>query len=306
MRKPLTDILTEKGIPFVVDQRGRVWQIPAGGEGDDTPDVDEPETPETPDPIAALEAKFEQRLRDQEKQYTDSMHQMGNRLAEVTGAYNALAASQAAGNRVEAPVIEDVSEDAIAKALEDGDYKLAAQLTKRAAKAEAKRETSTFRETEFNPLLSTVEKVGLPAMANLTRTGVLRDLPEHARKFYEDNRDAVHAHFGRVDPTAQVDPEAFRGALAYEMGQALLRGDLDKRIAAEAERQVRASNQPGGPKINGRDSGGPREEMDWEKIFGSGAAAAAEEMGGWDKVAERWGYASMEEYARKTGVIGNA
>lgn len=307
-RKPLTEILTERGIPFVVREDGRVFQIPAGGEGDGDTSDDPPADGDAPvaDPIAEMEARFEKRFADQERQHQESMHQMGTRLAEVTGGYNALLAAQAAGQKVEAPVIRIPTEDDIAAAYEEGDFRKAARLSREMAEGIAKRESSTLRETELNPLRQTVENVGLPAMANLTRTGVLRDLPEHARKFYEDNKGAVHAHFGRVDPQAQVDPEAFRGALAYEMGQALLRGDLDKRIAEEAERQIRSGNQPGAIRPGGRQDGGATQEHDWEKIFGAGAAAAAEENGGWDAVARNMGYADMNDYATKTGVIGNA
>lgn len=268
----------------------------------DEPASDEPK----PDPIAEMESRWEKKLADQERQHQESLHQMGNRLAEVQGGYNALLASQSAGNKVEAPVIKIPTEDDIAAAYEEGDFKKAARLSREMAEGIAAKATSTLRETEINPLARTVNDVGLKAMTNLTQMNVVAQLPEQAQKFYHENKQAVHAHFAKVPAEGQVDPQAFMGAIAYEMGLSMLNGGLDKRIAEEAERQIRSGNQPGALRPGGRQEGGAAQEVDWEKVFGAGAAAAAEEMGGWDAVAQKQGYKDMHDYATKTGVIGNA
>jgi hypothetical protein len=268
---------------------------------DDATNEDVEETPEgddppAPDPVAQLRAEFEGKFQAQEQ----SLHQMGMKLAEAQGAYNALAADRAAGNKpTEEPLI-DVSDDEIEAAMEAGDFKKAIALQKKQARIEAKRESAVLRETEIRPLQGTINNVGLPTMANLTRHVITNQLPEEARTFYEKHKDAVHAHVAKMPPEAQVDPEALRGAIAYEIGMQALSGGLKQQIDDEAERRIRSGNQPGTIRPGAR--GATTQAVDYEKVFGPGATAAAESKGGFDAYARSMGYEDMADYCRKTGV----
>lgn len=267
-----------------------------------TDDIDEPTDPiePTPDPLAALEAKFEQRFAAQAAENQTSLHTLGNRLAEVTGGYNALIASQQAGNK---PPVEDpmITPNEIAAAMEAGEFQKAAELSIKAGNQAARREGRVIRETEIEPLRGTINNVGLPTMANLSNHMVMGGLSEGARTFYEKNKDAVNKHLIAMPPEARVDPNAIQGAIAYEMGMAAMNGGLDAQINDEVERRIRSGNQPGNLKVGGGRNVGSQ-AADYEKIFGAGGAAAAEEAGGWDRFAQKMGYEDMSDYCVKTGV----
>lgn len=264
----------------------------------DEPTGDEPQTP--PDPLAALEAKFEQRFAAQATENQASLHTLGTRLAEVTGGYNALLASQNAGNK---PPVEEamVTPKEIADCYEAGEFQKAAELSIKAANQAARREGRVIRETEVEPLRGLINNVGMPSLANLSNHMVASALPETARTFYDKHRAAVDQHLAAMPPEARVDANAIKGALAYEIGMAALNGGLETQVNDEVERRIRSGNQPGNLKVGGGRNVGSQ-TADYEKIFGAGGAAAAEEAGGWDRFAQKMGYEDMSDYCVKTGV----
>lgn len=256
------------------------------------------------DPLKDLEARFNQRFTEQDTAHQNSLHQMGLKYAELEGRYNAVVANQQAGNTKAEPELVDVSDDEIEAAMEAGDFKKAIALQKKQARIEAKRETAILRETEIRPLQGTVNGVGLPAMANLTQHVVASQLPPEAQEFYQKNREAIHKHMAAMPQEALVDPNAIRGAIAYELGMQQLNGGLSKSIDDEVERRIRQGNQPGGLKIgtNGqRTTGGAA--IDYSKIFGEAAGAAVEDKGGFDGFAQKLGYEDMADYCKKNGVV---
>lgn len=270
---------------------------------DPTPDiVDDPEGEEpTPDPIGDRLAALETQRAADQTAYQQSLGALQSRYDNLEGRYDAVAASVAAGNKLpeREALPPEITDEAIAEALENGEHLKAAKLLKQQMAATSRRDTRVLHDTVIAPLVGQVQNVGYPTMERLTKRVVEQSFDEGTKALYDKHKDGVARRLESLNPELRMNPEAIEQCLALEVGASVLSGGYQKAVREEAERIIRSGSDP---TIKAGARGADHKAVDYTALFGAEAAAAAEEKGGFDAWASARGYDDMADYCRKNGV----
>jgi hypothetical protein len=250
--------------------------------GDDPPPVVEaPKAPE-PDP------------RDKELEALRAALTKGEEREQRI--FNALAANRNAGNipADDTPKFT-VTEDDIEAAVEAGDNKKAARLTRQMIREETAAATDKLRREAIDPINQQIGGYGMPAISALVREVVARD-PK--LKHFDRLRGGIEKHLVNLTAEAQINPEVVKAAYYHEVG-----ANYETLVEEEIERRARkATPNPGGGPTPGRAgrSQGNNAIPTVEQLYGEELAKEVDRKGGPDLWAKKMGYKDWPAYVKET------
>jgi len=210
-------------------------------------------------------------------------------LKTMQGGFNALAANAQAGNQTQGPVeapIDDASDDEIQAAIEAGDGKRAAALSRKAARAEAERMRRQMQRESIDPLLLH----GMGSVAQLAWRAAKSEMPYYDK--YKPEVDAMIA--SRLRPEDKLNPDNI--VTAYNLVVAKHLPEIEAAAAEKAIRQFRESGGVPRGGATGRENAAPAIPGVADALGGERGRLAEESMAalGRDK----------DDFARKLGYRG--
>jgi len=215
-------------------------------------------------------------------------------LQSMQGGFNALASARHAGQDTPPaePAIEDVTDDEVAKAVEDGDARRVAQLIRKAATAASERSTRALKKSAVEPL----QTYGVSAIASLATRAAKADMP-HYDRFKKEIDDAI----AKLPLEARLNPDSI--AYCHHVIVGLHAKELVTEAEEGAVRKLRESGQlaqtPTG--TTGRTQDAATKVPTVAELLGDEVAASFTALGkDPDHVARKLGYpGGWAEYAKK-------
>lgn len=281
--KTSPDQWTVNGFTFIRREDGRVFQIPAGGEGDDPPADDPPaETPAAQPPPAQPVQSYV--TVDQFMQFQQNVLDM---LARSGG-------SQNVQTPTEPEIQEPADEEFDTAALEGRGVGRAVKRAIAAAERRVRRETSAEADQ--------IRNIGLPALANQAKRLIIQGLDAEDRELYDKYKHEIEQGIKGLPPEMQADPDKLELIFGTVFG--IHRKEIRQ---ADRERAIRQAREPQDT-LPARGAGGRRQAAsdeipDDREIFGAESLAGLRNVGPGGRtiedIARRLGYKDVNEYRAK-------